>query len=260
MGDADYRGRCLWYELMSTDPPAAKAFYSKVMGWGTEPVKDASPPYEMFKCGATPLAGLMELPEDARKMGAPPHWISYVGTPDIDKTFALATKLGARAHVPPRDIPNVGRFAVMADPQGATFAAYTPATLPAEQTGAPRVGEFSWHELVTTDHAAAFGFYQSLFGWEKTGEHDMGPMGLYQMFGRKGFTLGGMFNKPKEMPFPPHWLFYVRVGEVNQAAETVKALGGKVLNGPMEVPGGDQIVQCLDPQGAMFALHLRKTP
>ena len=258
MGDADYRGRFLWYELMTTDPAAARAFYTKVIGWGTETVKGLDMPYEMFKCGDTALAGLMELPEEARKMGAPPHWIAYVGTPEIDKTFELATKLGAKSYVPPTDIPKVGRFAVLADPQGATFAVYMPLDLPAEQTGPPKVGEFSWHELVTTDHTAATGFYNLLFAWQPAGFMDMGPMGLYLMYGRKGFTLGGVFNKPKEMPFPPHWLLYVRVDDVHKAAETVKALGGKVVNGPMEVPGGDLIVQCLDPQGAAFALHQRK--
>ncbi len=258
MGDADYRGRFLWYELMTSDPNAAKAFYAKVIGWSTQTWADAGTPYEMFMSGETALAGVMALPDEARKMGAQPHWLAYVGTPEIDKTFELATKLGARSFVPPTDIPKVGRFAVMADPQGAAFAAYTPATAPADETAPPKVGEFSWHELATTDHTAATGFYNLLFAWQPTGFMDMGPMGLYLMYGRKGYTLGGFFNKPKDMPFPPHWLLYVRVPDAAKAADVVKSLGGKVLNGPMEVPGGDLIVQCLDPQGAAFALHQRK--
>ena len=259
MGDADYRGRFLWYELMTTNPSAAKSFYTKVTGLGTETWNDLGTPYEMFKCGDTALAGVMALPEDARKMGAPPHWIAYVGTPEVDKTVEFATKLGAKAYVPPTDIPTVGRFAVLADPQGATFAAFTPASPPSEPANPPKVGEISWHELATTDHTAATGFYTMLFGWQHTGYMDMGPMGLYLMYGRNGYTLGGFFNKPKDMPFPPHWLLYVRVNDVKKAADTVTSLGGKVLNGPMEVPGGDTIVQCLDPQGAAFALHQRKS-
>jgi predicted enzyme related to lactoylglutathione lyase len=212
----------------------------------------------MWMRGAMPIGGLMELPENARRQGAPPHWMAYIGAPDVDRTFEEALGLGARAHLEPADIPNVGRFAVLSDPQGATFALYAPGTPPSEVAGPPQVGDFSWHELATTDHAAAIGFYQALFRWEKTGEGDMGPMGLYQMFGRKGSTLGGMFNKPAEMPFPPHWLLYACVDDIRRAADAITAAGGKVVNGPMEVPGEDWIVQGFDPQGAYFALHQRK--
>jgi predicted enzyme related to lactoylglutathione lyase len=139
------------------------------------------------------------------------------------------------------------------------FALLMPATLPFEQTQPPQVGDLSWNELVTTDHVAAFDFYRGLFGWEKTGQHDMGPVGVYQMFGRKGHTLGAMFNKPAGMPFPPHWLPYTRVDDIRRAADAIQASGGKVVHGPIEVPGEDWIVQAFDPQGAYFALHQRKT-
>ena len=103
----------------------------------------------------------------------------------------------------------------------------------------------------------AYDFYQKLFGWEKTGDFDMGPMGMYQLFGRNGQPVGGMWTKPKDMPMPPNWLLYVNVDDVHKTAEAVKANGGQVLNGPMEVPGGDWIAQCMDPQGAAFAVHQR---
>jgi uncharacterized protein len=211
----------------------------------------------MFTRGGAPIGGSMQLPEEAVKMGARSHWIAYVGTPDVDKTVADATAMGARPHVAPRDIPDVGRFAVLADAQGATIAFFTPSN---EQPPShkPEVGDISWHELVTTDPAAAFGFYRTLAGWDEAGEQDMGPMGIYQMFGREGVTLGGIFNRPPEMPAPPHWLMYVRVPDINKGADDVKANGGHVLHGPAEVPGGDWVVQCMDPQGALFALHQRK--
>jgi predicted enzyme related to lactoylglutathione lyase len=109
--------------------------------------------------------------------------------------------------------------------------------------------------LITTDHEAAYDFYADLFGWEKTDAMDMGEMGTYQMYGQGEETYGGMFNKPEDMPAPPHWLLYVKVPDVEAAAAKVTELGGQVLNGPMDVPGGDQIVQCMDPQGGVFALH-----
>ena len=81
---------------------------------------------------------------------------------------------------------------------------------------------------------------------------------MYQMFSRNGVMLGGMFNASPQMPAPPGWLHYVLVDDVNRAVEAVTSGGGQVLNGPMEVPGGDWIAQCTDPQGAMFAVHARK--
>lgn len=254
----DVRGRFLWYELMTTDPKAAQAFYTKLLGWGTQAWEGGPTPYTMFTLAGQPLAGVMELPEEARKGGARPHWIPYMGTANVDATVQQAERLGAKVFVPPTDIPTVGRFAVLGDPAGAIFAVYTPsrATAPANDI---RPGDFSWHELASTAEAeASFNFYSALFGWSKTTAFDMGPMGPYQLYGHGGRELGGMFKKPAEMPGPPAWMLYVRVDDVKPKAEEVKSLGGQILNGPMEVPGGDWIVNCMDPQGAVFSLHSLK--
>jgi predicted enzyme related to lactoylglutathione lyase len=259
MSDADYRGRFLWHELMTVDPDGAQDFYTKVVGWGTQKLDAPGMEYVTWTRGEAQIGGLMELPDEARKHGAPPNWMAYIGTPDVEKTFQQAVESGAEAHVDPREIPGAGHFAVLSDPLGATFAIYTPPAAPPELTGPPPLGDFSWHELVTTDRAAAFDFYQALFGWERTGEQDMGPKGLYQLFGRKGHTLGGMYNKSADPPFPPHWLLYVRVGDIRRAAEAITSAGGNIARGPIEVPGGDWIVQGFDPQGAYFALHQRTT-
>ena len=121
---------------------------------------------------------------------------------------------------------------------------------------AAEVGQFSWHELYTTDSEAAFEFYSEIFGWKKTDAMDMGEQGIYQMYGRPGetFPLGGIYNKPPEMPAPPHWLLYIQVSNLEAALETVKARGGQLLSGPGDVPGG-QVAQCMDPQGCAFALY-----
>jgi predicted enzyme related to lactoylglutathione lyase len=253
----DVRGRFLWYDLMTTDPQGAQAFYAKVAGWGLQAFNDLGMPYTMFTRGGVPIGGSMQLPDEAVKMGAPSHWLAYIGTPDVDRTVAQAQTLGATVYVAPQDIPTVGRFAVLADPQGATIAFYSPAN---EQPPShpPEVGDVSWHELTTTDLDAALRFYQQLAAWEQTGSHDMGPMGTYHMFGREGHTLGGMFKKPEDMPAPSHWTVYIRVPDIQTGAGAVKGNGGQVLMGPHQVPGGDWIVICTDPQGAVFALHQRK--
>jgi len=244
------RGRFVWYDLMTTNPARAEAFYTKVCGWNTEPW-DGPTPYSMWTANGTPLGGVMPV----QNTGAPPHWLAYISCPDVDEAVKTSESLGGKTYVKSRDIPNVGRFAILSDPQGAVFSAFASSNPPQPEAD-PKVGEFSWHELATTDYDAGFRFYETLFGWEKRADHDMGPMGVYRLFGRQGKEIGGMFNKPPEMAsVPPHWLHYVMVDSSTAAVERVKANGGQVVNGPMEVPGGDWIAQCLDPHGAAFAVH-----
>jgi predicted enzyme related to lactoylglutathione lyase len=254
------RGRYYWYELLTTDMEPAKSFYTQLIGWGTQQWEGAGgdQPYTMWTNGATPMGGMMPLPEEARKAGAPPNWLGYVLVPKVDDTLAQVKKLGGQVKVPAMDIPTVGRMGVFSDPQGAVIAAFTP--LEVQPGGPPGLGEVSWNELATSDPVAAFSFYEKIFGWKKTEAMDMGEIGVYQMYTKEGgeYPLGGIFKRPKEMPVSA-WLYYFKVKDVHDSVEKVKKLGGKVLNGPMEVPGGDFILQCMDPQGAAFALHSTKT-
>ena len=249
-------GRFVWYELMTSDPAAARIFYTKLTGWKTQPWDAGPTPYTMWMNGDTSVGGVMQLPDEARQQGAPPHWLAYITTPNVDDTVTNASNRGGRLLHGPMDIPTVGRIAVLADPPGAVFAAHTAAGEAPGHDGPWRVGEFSWRELGTTDPAAAFEFYSGLFGWVKTDAMDMGPGGTYQMFGRsKDRSMGGVYKKPAEMPGPSAWLLYIHVDSVDTRAGLIKELGGQVLNGPMDVPGGDRIAQCLDPQGAAFAIY-----
>ena len=256
MTETSPRGRFVWYDLMTTDPGGAADFYTKIAGWGTQPFEGSAAPYTMWTTHDMPIGGVMKLMPEMQG-SVPPHWIGYVAVPNVDDTAKQAEALGGRVLTPPMDIPDVGRFAVLSDPQGAAIAIFTPKPGAERPDEPPNVGEVSWHELTTTDHKSAFEFYSKLFGWSKTNDYDMGEMGVYQMYGRGDQTLGGMWTKPADMPMPPNWLYYIRVSNVDEATERVKALGGQVLNGPMDVPGGDRIAQCMDPQGAAFAVHSR---
>lgn len=255
MAEKSPTGRFVWYELITTDPQAAQSFYSNVIGWSTAPFEGGEMPYTLWMNGQAPVGGVMEIPQEARAQDVPPHWIAYVEVDDVDAAAGKAAKLGGAILVEPRDVPNVGRFAILHDPQGAAIAIHhsDQSTVPNDE---PRVGEFSWHELATTDHEAALDFYSKLFGWKETDSMDMGEMGTYQMYGKSGQTLGGMFNKSQDMPGPPSWLYYTTVDDIDGTVEKVREKGGQVLNGPMEVPGG-KIAQCLDPQGAMFAVYAK---
>lgn len=254
---SDIRGRFYWYELMTPDVEAAKAFYTKVVGWGIESVNMGENfTYDMFKTVEGTVAGVVNpatMPGGGENV--PPHWLGYIGTPDVDATAARAKELGATVYAAPMDIPGVGRFAVLADPQGAVFALFDPGEdSPEKDPAVP--GTFSWSELFTSDLEAAWSFYTELFSWKKTGGMDMGgDMGEYRLFGRAADNqLGGFMKKPADQPAPPHWLYYTTVEDLTGALNRVRELGGQVLWGPMEVPGGDTVATCMDPQGAAFAI------
>jgi uncharacterized protein len=249
MSNAEVLGRFVWHELLTTDTAAAAAFYPKVLPWRTAP--SSMPGYTIWMAGQTQIGGLMALPAEGG--ATPPHWLVYVGTPNVDVTCTQAQGLGARIVKPPADIPNVGRFAVLSDPQGATFALFTPEAGP--PPGAPPAqGGFSWHELATTDVAAAVRFYGQLFGWAKGPGHDMGAMGVYQIFMHGGSQVGGMCNVQGPST-APSWLSYVNVADANRAVAATKSGGGRLLHGPMEVPGGSWIAMMMDPQGGAFAVQ-----
>ena len=251
-------GRPVWFELMTTDTKAAEAFYDKVVGWTSEPF-DASPnPYTQFKrSGGVAVAGLMQRPDG---MNMPPFWAMYVSVPKLEDAVADIKRLGGSELSGVIDVPTVGRMQMLKDPQGAAFYVIQPEPRGPAPDVAPEVGEASWLELMTTDASAAMTFYHGFFGWQPSEVMDMGAMGKYQMFNRGDRMIGGMMNKPPEMAqAPPHWAIYFRVADINAATGRIKAHGGKILNGPMEVPGGDWIVNAMDPQGASFSLHARKT-
>ncbi len=250
-------GRPLWYELMTTDMKAAEAFYKNVVGWKSAPFEGAPQPYTMFnRAGDIPVGGVMTTPEG---MNAPPFWAMYVGVPKLEDAAAHIKRLGGSEMSPVIEVPKVGRMQMMKDPQGAAFYIYEPASSDQLPEAAPEVGDASWHELYTTDADAALKFYGEVFGWQPTEAMDMGPMGKYQMFGRHLGSIGGMMKKPPELAqVPSFWSIYFRVPDINVATERIKANGGQITNGPMEVPGGDWIVNATDPQGGAFSLHQKK--
>lgn len=260
MPDAATHGRIAWCDLMTLDTAAAAAFYTETVGWssGSPPMQaDADHPYTMLKSPeGTPIGGTLRLPEQASAAGAPPHWIAYIATSDLDASLAKVTELGGAVRFPPTEIPQMGRFAIVTDPQGAGFALFEGPHVPGRDDEA-HLGEWSWFELMSTDWEAAWAFYSALLGWERADDFEMGPMGTYRMWRRPGHerVLGGMFTKPADAPGPPFWLPYVRVADVDAHVAAATSKGAKVLNGPMEVPGGDRVAQLMDPQGAAYAVH-----
>ena len=247
-------GKFFWYDVMTTDTAAAARFYSDVVGWGLQSGGGApGQDYTIFAVGAEGQAGLMPIP-DAAKGSARPVWFSYILVDDVDQAAAAIEKAGGAIHRPAWDVPGVIRIALVADPQGAVFMVAKPYPRQPRTELAPRTpGGIGWHELYTSDWQAAFAFYEQMFGWTKGDAIDMGAHGTYQLFATGEAPVGGMMNNPPQSP-GAFWLLYFNVEAIEAATERVKAQGGTIVMGPHQVPGGDWIVQCVDPQGARFAL------
>ncbi len=249
-----HHGSFVWYDLMTTDPTAAEAFYRGVMGWSAQDSGVPDRSYTIFSSAQMPMGGLMAIPPHLREAGAQPRWTGYVAVDDVDAFATRVTEAKGAVHRAPEDIPGVGRFAVVADPHGAVFVLFKGASDAQGPQAAPGTpGHTGWHELNAGDRESAFAFYSGLFGWTKAEAVDMGPMGIYQTFATGGPAVGGMMTRTESMP-PPAWLYYFNVEAIDAAVARVNDEKGKVINGPLQVPGGSWIIQCVDPQGAMFAL------
>ena len=257
----DLTGKFFWYELMTSDPQAALAFYGDVLGWtaqafGGERTDD---PYMVVSGSAGAVGGVMAIPVEATECGMTPWWGGYIGSADVDADAARLAAAGGKVMRPAEDIPGVGRFAVMADPGGAIFMLLKGSSPDGMEAAPPMApGHVGWHELYAGDFDQDLAFYTGQFGWTQGDAMDMGAMGRYQLVSQSGGSdfqdmTGGIMPVPSMMPRAA-WLFYFTVGDIDAAVEKVTAGGGQVLNGPMEVPGGGWIIQATDPQGAMFAL------
>lgn len=252
-------GDFIWYELMTTDADAAETFYGGLVGWSFDK-SDYGPDsdYRIFKADGPAVGGLMPLTEEMRDGGARPMWAGYIGVDDVDAAAETIVSSGGTVMMGPQDIPDVGRFAFVSDPQGVPFYIMRGASDETSEAFAhdkPREGHCAWNELATSDLKGAERFYETVFGWEKGDSMDMGEMGPYDMYKNPSHEnmLGAMMAKPDEMP-ASLWSYYFRVPDIDKAAEYVRANGGQVLNGPMDIPGGEFVFAGLDPQGAMFAL------
>ncbi|MGH7727464.1 MAG: VOC family protein [Vulcanimicrobiaceae bacterium] len=246
----------VWYDLMTGDYKAAEAFYHNVIGWDARDSGMPGTSYTLFSIGGSDVAGLM--PPPGGGTDAPACWNGYIGVDDVDAYAARVTAADGSVHRAPEDIPGVGRFAVVADPHGAVFLLFTPAAGSQGSTLGPGTpGTIGWNELHAGDGPEAVKFYTELFGWTKTEALDMGEFGVYQTFAVDGVPTGGIMTKGTKEP-GPYWLYYINVDAIDAAAERAANNGGSVQMGPQEVPGGQWMVHCLDPQGTLFAMLAAK--
>ncbi len=247
----------VWYEWMGADPARAASFYGAVVGWNVVESGMAGFPYRIASAGQHGVGGLFATPPEAQ--GTPACWSGYVAVEDVDAAADKLTAAGGNVLRPAWDIPNVGRSALVVDPQGAPFLLFHPLggePPPAPAEGTP--GLVGWRELHASDGKTAQDFYASQFGWREDRQHDMGPMGVYRIF-KAGDQEGGVMTKNAQGP-GPCWLFYFNVEAADAANARVSANGGKIVNGPHEVPGGLFATQVVDPEGALFGLKAFALP
>lgn len=253
-----FQGNPCWYEFTSGNSPAAAEFYGKVLGWQSQDSGLPGFDYLLAKSGDDMVAGLANADGDE-----PPHWLIYFAVDDCDASVQQALKAGAKVLDGPTDIPKTGRYAIIADPQGARFGILQPdmsdmtpeQIAKAETTGAfdqKKSGHGNWNELMSTDPEAGFAFYSGLLGWQKSTPVPMGEMGIYQLFSHRGADIGGMMG----LGFAPGpcWLPYFGANGVTAAMARITDAGGAIIHGPQEVPGGAFIAIARDPQGAHFAV------
>lgn len=255
-------GSFVWYELMSPDPVAAGTFYGAVVGWQVAATPDPAAgdiDYRLIsRRDGGHAGGVLALTDAMRQGGARPCWLAYLAVDDVDASLAAILADGGQALMPAMELP-VGRIALITDPQGAPLYLMKPVP-PAGQADAQstvfdnmRAAHVRWNELVTSDPIAAIAFYTRHFGWTQEGGLDMGELGRYHFVQHAGVGIGAVMPRPPEMPVNA-WQFYIGVDDIDRAVAAIGAHGGKVLHGPMEIPGGEFAVNALDPQGAAFGL------
>jgi predicted enzyme related to lactoylglutathione lyase len=256
----DSQGMFVWYELMTTDPDGAKAFYDSVVGWNVAAQSEAPNGYRMIgRYDGKQAGGLMPIDDEMAAKGGRPIWLGYISVDDVDATIAAVQEDGGKVMVPAWDIPGIGRIAMVTDPQGAPFYIMKPippmgdvnAQSDVFHTDHPQ--HVRWNELSTTDPQGALAFYNRHFGWRQEGEMDMGELGKYQFLYHGETMIGAVMPKPEPMPVS-RWTYYIGVDDIDRAHRAVTNGGGRIINGPVQIPGGEFAIDAFDPQGAAFGL------
>ncbi|MFJ5266102.1 VOC family protein [Streptomyces sp. NPDC088387] len=241
-------GPC-WTELGTSDLEAAKAFYTELFGWRPEAdSRQTAGAYAMAYLGEAPIATLTPLYHDSQ----PVAWSVSFSVAHADTAGRAVTEAGGTVVVGPTEVFDYGRFAVAADPSGATFQLWQPRTFEgAGLLNAP--GTLGWVELLTRDPERARAFYRDVFGWT------VSDSARYPRWGVAGGEFGGMMTMDDKFPpeVPPHWLPYFVVTDVDASAAVAADAGGVVLMAPTTVPDGPRIAVLRDPQGAMFGVYVR---
>ncbi len=234
----------IWVDLATADPDGAKAFYGSLFGWETQELGPEAGGYGFFNLNGQMVAGVgpTQMPEQ------PSAWQVSIGTEDVEVTFAKVKESGGDVIVGPMDVFDTGRWGVFRDPGGATLGLWQPLQMSGFRVE-NQPGSFGWFELNTPDLETAKRFYGTLFGWTTKESEGPPPYTEWQVDEQ---SIGGALTIGEQMSpdTPPFWMVYFVSDDVDQTASKATELGGKVMTGPMDYPGGRfAIIQ--DPQGGV---------
>lgn len=244
--NAQTTGRFVWHELHTGDRRGALDFYCMLLGWQTREILLDEEPYGLCFREGRDHAGVV-------RSTSPPHWLPYLAVEDVDACAARAERLGGRVVRPPAEIRNIGPFAVLADPQGATFAVHRHATPQPVESDMPPFGAFCWDDLMTTEPAQAAAFYASLFGFAIEAV-DMGPSGTHRILSRGKRPTAGILPLPVDAAPVARWLTYIHVKDVDRTLRNAREIGATVEVDGRDIPGVGRFGALSDPTGASFAV------
>lgn len=245
-------GKVIFVELVTPDLVAAKQFYAGLFGWTFRDIQAGGAEYAEASLDGHPVAGLIhkEIPAGGHRQ---PSWLNFISVRDVDAAKKIALQHGAKVLFGPRSMPNRGREAVFADPQGAVFAVLDSSSGdPPDVLAAP--GEWIWSSLITTNPDADAAFYQTLFDYEVFDlPSDKGAQHL--MLASDNYARASANTLPENKPnIHPHWLNYIRVEDAVKMTAKLVALGGRVLVEPRVDRHGGKVAIVADPMGAPFGL------
>ncbi|MBU3077705.1 VOC family protein [Sphingomonas sp. XMGL2] len=247
------QGTPIWYELLTYNHDASKAFYDHVIGWTLGGKPDGPMNYHMIQTAdGSMVGGVMQLTDEMKAGGAKSTWLFYVGVDDVDASYEKILGKGGASLMAPFDIPNAGRAAFVTDPQGNPFYIMR-GNGPENSTAFERfgMGECNWNELTTTDQAAGNAFHADVFGWTYPDKMAMpGDMGDYVFIDVASQRIGATMKAASGAP--TGWRFYFRTPDIEATAKKVAEAGGNLMMGPHKVPGGDRIIVATDHQGVVF--------
>ena len=234
-------GTFVWHENVSSDPQRAQDFYTRLFGWEIESFTSGDFDYPMISANGQMHGGFPTVPA-----GTPPHWAGNVRVDSVDDTVAKAQSAGGKLIAGPMDIPEVGRYAVVGDPQGAVLAVFQP-----EGDGPEGAGVFVWDELGTQDVEGAERFYDAVFGWTTS---DMGEeYGGYKIFNLAEKGVGGVMKMP-DASIPSMWAPYIATDDVDATVSKAQELGASIVVAAMDIPNVGRIAVLKDPVGAVFGV------
>lgn len=243
-------GKFVWHDLVTGNTDAVTRFYGDLLGWEFQKVKGAKRPYTLIKSRGRWIGGIVE-PERTEGPYSNAQWLGYLSVPDVDQAVAQVGSSGGQSLAGPEDVQNIGRAAVVADPQGAPVGFVRSQPGDPADTGLPEEGQFLWMEHLAEDPAAAASFYQKLLGYQV--REQATPGGTYYVL-TQAQPRAGILRLPVE-GVRPNWLTYVRVADPASLVARVEALGGRVVMAPRPDVRGGSLALVADPSGAVLALQ-----